>query len=408
MKFKYILIMGILSMLFGCDSRESLGGNYYLNKDKNIIQYRYSVGGALRWYYTDLHSADSRTFKVFSSVYATDKEHVYFTGLPIKGVSPNGFQIVKEYPNLFAKNSKNYQILYRDSLIDIDFQTVKFHSPNYVSDNNKVIFIADEGVSKYGLFHEVPVTDPVSFEEFKSKSRNSTAIGYDKHYIYLDGINTKISSSQAQIIQLGLPIIILQKDVLHYIYPSYRKKENVFKDLPPPFKVITHGIIDTFMYDDFYHFSIQGLKKPKQIEDSYWITDENGLHFVNDSRIHKVSNKQFAHFTYDEKYPKYIRTGDSLIEAQIYPFRTIRYSEKAEILDDELVKDQNKIYYKGEEIKNADAKTFVKLPINDGFVDKNFYFHRLNPSYKEAIPDWAYQEFLDGKNTRFIWYRYEI
>ena len=37
MRQKLILIMGILSILFGCDKREPLGGHYYLNEKENII-----------------------------------------------------------------------------------------------------------------------------------------------------------------------------------------------------------------------------------------------------------------------------------------------------------------------------------------------------------------------------------
>ena len=399
MRQKLILIMGIISILFGCDKRESLGGHYYLNEKENIIQYRYSVGGALRWYYTDLNSADIKTFKVFSNTFATDQEHIYFAGKPVKGISPDGFQIVEEFPSAFAKNIKSKQILYRDSLIDIDFQTAKIHSTNYVSDNKTVIYIAKKGASEFGQFHKVPATDAASFQEFKSKSENGTGIGYDKHHIYLNGINTKISSSQAQIIQLGLPTIILQNDTLHYIYSSYRKKESLFKDLQLPFKANAHGVIDTFIYDDFYHFSVQGFKKSNQIDGSKWITDEAGLYFVYNSRIHKVTDKQFEQYIYDPKHPRYLRTTDSLYQVQRYPLKTIRYSSKAEIVAGAIVKDQNNIYQKGEEIKNADSKTFSELPHNQGFVDKNFYYSRMDLSSKKPIPSWAYQEFLEGKKT---------
>lgn len=397
MKQKIILGMGILSMLFGCDKREKLGGDYFYNVKKEVIQYRYSVGGALTWYYRDLHFADSKTFKVFSSVYATDKKNVYFAGLPIKGVSPNGFQIVEEHPSLFAKNTKSKQILYRDSIIDINFQTVKIHSPNYISDNNKVVFIAKRGVSKHGQFHKVPVTDATSFGEFKSKSQSGIAIGYDKHTIYLDGINTKISSNKAQIIKLGLPTIILQNDVLHYIYPSYRDQKITFKDLHSHFKVTSHGKIGTFIYDEFYHFSISGLKEASQILTSNWLTDNNGLYFINRDIIHKVSEKQFEQYTYNNNNPNFLRTNEGLFQIKTYPYEVIHYSSKAEIIKNGIVKDQNKLFLDGEEIKNVDLKTFSKLPKNRGFVDKNFYYYGSLYS-KKNIPSWGYKEFLDGKN----------
>jgi hypothetical protein len=398
MKLKFILVMGIISMLFGCDKRKSLGGNYYLNEDKNIIQYRYTVGGALRWYYKDLHLADIKTFKAFSNFYATDKNRIYFAGEPVKGISPNGFQISKEYPNLFAKNTKSKLILYKDSIIDIDFHSAKIHSPNYISDNDKVVFIAKRGVSKYGQFHKVPVTDVSSFGEFKTKSINGTAIGYDKYHIYLNAINTKIPSSQAQIIQLGFPSIILQNDVLHYIYSSYRNKETTFEDLQPPFKSSAKGLVDSFMYDKFYHFEIEGFKQAKQIANSSWITDTNGLYFIAGNRVHKVSNKQHSKYDYDEQHPKYLTTNDSLFQIQTYPYKVICYSTKAEILKDGVVKDQKQIYYNGELVKRADAETFTKHPTSGGFVDKNFYYPNNNLSYKKPIPNWAYQEFLNGKN----------
>lgn len=397
MKQKLILIIGILSMLFGCNNRESLGGNYYLNKDKNIIQYRYSVGGALKWYYKDLDFADNKTFKVFSNAYATDKNSIYFAGKQVKGVSSNGFQIIKEYPNMFAKNTLSKKILFKDSIIDLDYNSVKIHSSAYVSDKNKVVFIAKRGVGKYGQFHKVPVVEPSSFNEFKEKSKNGMSIGYDKHYIYLEGINTKIPSLQAQIIQLGLPTIILQNDLLHYLYPSHRKKETEFKELQLPLEVSSNGVIGSFLYDTYYHFSILGFKEASQISNSSWITDLNGLFFVNDSRIHHVSKKKYAEYIYDEQYPNYIKTTDSLIQVQSYPHKIIKYSSKAEILDREIVKDQDKIFFKGKEVENVDAETFAKLPRSRGFVDKNFYYGSINN--KNPIPDWAYQEFLNGKNT---------
>ena len=68
-------------------------------------------------------------------------------------------------------------------------------------------------------------------------------------------------------------------------------------------------------------------------------------------------------------------------------------------MDREIVKDQNKIYYKGQAIKNVDVETFTKLPKSGDFVDKNFYYYS-DIKHKKPIPDWAYQEFLNGKNTR--------
>ena len=404
--------MGIVGALLGCDKREPLGGSYYFNETEHVIQYRYDVGGSLQWHYRNLDSADRETFKVFSKVYATDKERVYFTGKQVKGVHPNGFKIVEAFPNSFAKNTLGEQILFGDSLLAIDYNSAKIHSKNYVSDKNKVIFIAHGVVYKFGLFHEVPVADPPSFQQFKIKSRNSKAIGYDKHYLYIDGINTKIPSANAQIIQLGFPTIILQKDVLHYVYSS-QENVSIFKALQAPFNLSAHSHIASFMYDDFYHFSIQGLKQAKQIAQSCWITDQNGLYFIDDNEIHKISDQQFEQYTYAEEYPKYLRTNDSLFQFLPYPHnQVIRYTTAAEIIEKEIVKDQNNIYLEGEEVKNVDIETFVQLK-NGRFVDRNFYYYD-NLSHRKPIPDWAYEEFVEGKITEnklfgiFLGYEYTI
>lgn len=392
---KRILCLGLLSCLFGCDDREELGGNYIYDKNKNKVLYRYVTGGALLPSYKTVPSKYPKTFKVLSGNYAVDKSNVFWGEKLIANAAPEGFEVVKDYPSTFGKNPISQQVVYQENLVDVDFGSAKILSRKYISDKNKVLYIAGIGREKYGLFHKVAVKNPADFQLFGNQKPNGSVLGHDTNTIYLKTLNTQIPSKNAQIISYQYPII-LQNDVLHYLYPSYRDIKN-FKTLPPHFAATAHGSIGTFAFDTYYHFSVSGFEQATQLAASRWINDKNGFYFINDRKIHKIADKPISDFTYNKKYPNFIRTSEQLIEVVIYPFKVNYYPVDAVILDRWLVRAGKTIYVEGEPTAQVDPKTFKKLN-GSHYIDKSFYYSGHKMRSKQSIPYWAYDEILKGRS----------
>lgn len=272
------------------------------------------------------------------------------------------------------------------------------HSSTHVSDKNKLLFISKTLNDELGLFHTIPVLDLDSFETIRVNG-SDTELGKDNHHIYIKNIDTKISSIGAEVIRLNSPAaIILQNDVLHYIYPSHRKVETTFKELSKPLVAKYNDTLGSFRHDTFYHFKVEGFAKAQQIHNSQWVKDNSGVFYIDGNKILKVSEITPSHCAYDKDYPKYLKTSDSLYNVISYPFKVNRFSKNAEILNTDIVRDNHTIFVKGNAVPEADAQTFARTKRGYGFVDKNFYYGSYDLSYRKAIPNWAYQEFLEGKD----------
>lgn len=391
---KRILLIGSLSALLGCNDRQSLGGNYLYDKSGNKILYRYSIGGAVVPSYQIVPTKHPKTFKVLSQSYAVDKTHVFWAGKLVENAVSEGFEIVEDYPSTFGKNRISQQMVYQDAVVNMDFSSIKIHSQKYLSDKNKVLYIASKGREKYGLFHTVAVSDPANFQLVSAKNK-SGVLSHDAKSIYLKPLNTHIPPENAQVIQYHFPII-LQNDVLHYFYPSYREVKQ-FKVLPPNFVAKDQGIIGTFGDDTYYHFSVSGFDQARQLAESDWINDNNGLYFINDRRIHKIADKPLTDYTYDDKYPNFIRSAEQLLEVVTYPFKVNTYPSNAVIFDDDIVRVGDTVYKNGEALSKVDVTTFAPLK-SSGYVDKDFYYYGHRSWTKRPIPHWAYQALLNGKN----------
>jgi len=123
MKPKTYLFLSILGFFFGCDTKEHIGGHYYLDKKKNEVVYRYSTGGSLLPNYKKVPTGNPKTFNVLSDLYAVDNDNVFFAGNLVNAVPSKGFEVDDTYPNTFAKNTESRQFLYQNNQIPLGYDT---------------------------------------------------------------------------------------------------------------------------------------------------------------------------------------------------------------------------------------------------------------------------------------------
>jgi len=392
--------MGLLSLLFGCNTNEVINpqkSKYYVyGKETNkVVYYKYYGGGNLSPRYDKLHTNHPQDLVVLSEQYATDGHLVFHKANSIEKVNPKGFIVNPEFSASFAKDTISKTHYYRDVVLNLDFSSAKIHSRHYVSDKNKVLF-NEEHTSSEGFDTEIPVQDIPSFELINKNSRTSATLAKDMFWFYLNAIQVPIPSNKTQIIQLGNPSIFLHKDTLHCIYPNYEDINRIRKNVLVNFKVIEDGIIGKYKYDTYHHYKIIGFANASQVEDSHWLKDDNGLYYIDFlDKILEVSKNQYTSYEFNSEFQNYLRTESNLFG--MYYNHSRAYSNKAKIVTDKVVIDNNNVHNEGKQIENSDIATFIKFDKYD-FIDKNYYYYGFNPhKWRQHLPHWAYEELKSGK-----------
>ncbi|MDC1285338.1 DKNYY domain-containing protein [Flavobacteriaceae bacterium] len=400
MQKKIIIYMGLLSLLFGCSDREVIDPQksyrFLIDTKTNEVFYKHppSAGGLISRS-IKLPTNHPKDFVILSKHYATDGRLVFYTSSIIEKANLKGFIVDTAFSNYFAKDSISKTHYYQDNVLNLDYNSAKIHSERYISDKNKVLF--NDGTDTIVFDIKIPVQDVSSFELVNKKSRNGSTLSKDKRWLYLNNIQLPVPSKETQIIQLGLPTILLHKDILHYTYPSYIDVTNIRKSLLPSFKATEGRIIGKSKYNVYYHFKISGLKNATQINDSYWMKDDNGLYYMYGDDLTNISKKQYKSYDYNSKFPNHLRTNSCLFG--VYYKKNSVFSASGQLLSDAIVIDNNTVFYEGDEIENSDAATFIKLEdyrVND-FIDKNFYYRSGSGKNRYQIPHWAYKEFKTGE-----------
>lgn len=387
--------MGFLSALFGCSSKEVIDAkkskHFVVDTETNEVFYKYYGGGALIASYRKLATNHPKDMAILSKTFATDGHLVFYMNAIIEEASPNGFIVNSKFSDCFAKNNISKTHYYQDNLLPLDYSSAKILSRNYVLDKNKVLF-NNKNTYDSVFTKEIPVQDVSSFELVNNKNNNLLA--KDKYWFYLKGIKLPVLSKGAQVIQVGFPTVFLQKDTLHSIYTSNRSMANMRKHLLPNFKVTDSVLIAKSKYDSYYHFKTTGLKNASVIRDSYWVKDANGLYYAQEGdRFIEFSKKQFNSYTYNSEFPKYLRTENTLFA--FYYKGNSMFSNAAKIMNQDIVIDNNTVFYEGIEVDNCDVATFTKLGSN--FIDKNYYYYSSGVGKnRHPIPSWAYEELTNG------------
>ena len=391
--------MGILSFLFGCSNKKTIDAQksrYFVRNSKtNEVFYSYTTVGSLLPVYKKIGTQHPTKFKVLSQTFATDEDVVFYTYKTVEQATAKGFEVDANFPNLFAKNSLTKKWFYTDKLLAVDYPTTQIHSSRYISDKNKVYF--NEKNSENAHFQVVvPVQDIASFKLFYKNQKTASTLAKDKHWFYVEGVRLPIPSAQTKVVPLSsnFPWQFLHQDTLHFIYPSYRNSVNMNKDLPPNFMFSEGKIVGKSKYDTFYHFKLNGFKNASLIENSSWLKDANGLYYLQNGKLKKITNNHFTVFDYNSKFSNYLRTENTLF-ASYYNHNTT-FSAVAKIINADFVIDHNTVFYEGVAIENCDAATFISF--NHAFMDKNYYYYNTNPNKnREPMPHWAYNELKSGK-----------
>ena len=392
---RLFIIMGILNALFGCNNRETIdpekSTQYVRNTKTQEVFYKYYSAGNWAPTYAKLATNHPDDMTILGKHHATDSRLVFYRGDIIKSANPKGFQIHPEFSGAFAKDSIAKVHFYKDKILDLDYSTAKIHSKHYASDKDKVLY---NGTND-SFSNEFPVEDIPSFAPSK-KSDDSYPLAKDRFWFYLKAVRLPVPATATQIIKTGFPSIFLHKDTLHYIYTSYQDIGETHEGLPAIFDAINNGVFaeDESQHDIYYHHEVNGFNNADYIENSFWLKDDNGLYYLSlFNTFFQVSENPYKTHHYDENSPNYLRTEKTLFG--VYFDEVAEFSLSAEIVSDELVIDNNTVFYKGKELENSDAASFVTF--GSDFLDKNFYYDNLNPHrHRYPLPHWAYEELISG------------
>lgn len=351
--------------------------------------------------YSELPNTKLKDFNVLSQFYATSDVSVFYQGKLIENAIPESFMPHPEFPNNFAKDTMRKTYYYQDTPLDLDFDTAKIHSLNYISDQYKILF--NNRYSKSNAFaKKVPVEDIASFEVINNNEDLTIGIyAKDKYWLYESFTRLPIMSQDVEFINDDSlpPDIIFSQGKLYYITKSRLKHDiddykpvNLFRNIPSHLTIENTGIIAEEGDDVYYQLLVKGFQNLEYIEGSRWLVDDNGLYHLLHGSIFQLSNERHASYHFDPEYPNHIWSNKALFTH--YDGRSTILSASATVIPETygyLIIDNGQLFHYGKLIPEVHTDSFMRIRSGYyGYIDKNYYYDK--DFRKKAISPQEYEQ----------------
>ncbi len=386
------------------NGRSYLDNKYY--RDKNNVYY-FSEDKMLK-----MENADRNSVNELSKNILRDKNNVYFENKQIKGLDINSIKVIyengiSEPENLikdkngiyYIDENKKTLIKFRNDEIDIEsFGIANEMLDDYFKDKNNVYYLENYKLHKL---------EDLDIETYQNISM--TRYKKDKNNLYFKWKKVKnVNPDDVEIIENDF---IKIKDTLYEIF-NFEEKEVEIAPLTVDINTFEH--IDNRYYKDKTNIYYNKNGKLKKIEDvnfksfgileenSYFGKDKNNIYYKGDKlekidrNSFKVLNESYGNSIIKDKNGIYILTKESSIKTIKIDknIKNIDFNSFEEITNYPYVfKDKNAvytlntdddkiatvfnfrgIYYKINELSDANPNIFDMIELNYFKDDKNVYY----------------------------------
>jgi hypothetical protein len=401
----YLIIMLMLFSLFGCNTYEPIDpsvSNLFVTNKKGKVFYRYVPGGAVSARISELPTQSPDTFRPLSRVFATDNALVFFEDQLIQNADAATFEIIPEFPSLWAKD-KNHVYFKQHQLEGFSAKSSIIHNEHFISSQDKVMLILTslhEG--KYFHTYDVPVEDPESFSAINTIDKRvvfpDKVIGKDKYWFYIDTLKLPIPSPNAQVHSVEHPISVASGDNIYLLYNHVTAPEIISERLPSPLSLKSNPDVGSFRHNQYHLFEIGGFNELVSLSE-FWLRDSSGLYFLRKGMLTYYSTEEALSYHPDETLENVLQSESGYL---ICFYRNMElplikaYSSEAEFLSNWVVKDQGKVYANGDWIEKVDASSLIK--VNQWhYMDKNYYYFDTFAKEPSILPDGAYEKIKSGE-----------
>ena len=393
--------------LFGCNKYEPIDASVstlFVTNKKGMVFYHYVPGGAVTARVSKLPTQNPKSFRPLSRVFAKDNELVFFEDQLIKNADAATFEILPEYPDLWASD-KERVFFKQHELVGFSAESSIIHNEYFISSQDKVMLILKslhEG--KYFHTYYVPVEDPASFIAVNSLFGRdvypNNPLGKDKHWYYIHNIKLPISSSKAQVHSVEHPLSIVSGNTLYLLYNHYTAPELISERLPGSLSLNSNPDVGSFRHNQYNLFEIGGFDELFSLSE-FWLRDSSGLYFLRKGKLTFLSTEEAVAYLPHRSLENVLQSDSGYL---ICFYRNMElplikaYSSEAEFLSNWVVKDQGKVYANGDWIEKADASSLIK--VNQWhYMDKNYYYFDTFAKEPSTLPSGAYAKIKSGEAT---------
>ena len=380
-----------------------LKGTFY--KDKNSVYYIDTAEDKQEL--KKLEGADADTFE--PGIFSKDKNSVYVDKQKLKGVSPNGFEIldndlnfIKDYKNVFYLDRAEDGITFIPRVQNtegVDVATLesvgKSAFKDYFKDKNNVYIVANErlistdSINTKLNFYKLIGANPKTFELIDNFGKD------DKNVYFLDKKLKGIDAKTFEEISFN---IVKDKNGLHILLNSddsgiktrnlkisgldlktfkklengyYKDKNNIYYDLDNNLSAIKNADLATFeVLNSPYSSSI------------YFAKDKNNVYYQNkkiDGLVADGFEQIQSNFIKDRNGIYKFEEDENEKSLKITPINAKIDFKNLKELDWKYFGDDKNIYYFDEndfkKLDNADVNSFKRIEYTSFFKDKNNVYY---------------------------------